>query len=50
MNLPNRIVHQVMLEDAAQVDESFTMLMDDHVPPCKRFFQTHAVEVRTPDV
>ncbi len=50
MNPQNRIVHQVTVEDAAQADETFTMLMGDHVPPRKRFIQTHAVEVRNLDV
>ena len=50
MNPQNRIVHQVTVEDAAQADETFTMLMGDHVPPRKRFIQTHAGEVRNLDV
>ena len=50
MNLQNCIVHQVTLEDAAQADETFIMLMGDHVPPCKCFFQTYVVEVRNLDV
>jgi DNA gyrase subunit B len=50
MNPANRIVLQVTLEDAQQADETFTMLMGDHVPPRKRFIQTHAVEVRNLDV
>jgi DNA gyrase subunit B len=50
MNPQNRIVHQVTVEDAVQADETFTMLMGDHVPPRKRFIQTHAIEVRNLDV
>ncbi len=34
----------------SQAGETFTMRMDDHVPPRKRFTQTHAVEVRNLDV
>ena len=50
MNPANRLVHQVTLDDAVAADETFTMLMGDHVPPRKRFIQTHAVEVRNLDV
>ena len=50
MNPVDRIILQVTLEDAQQADETFTMLMGDHVPPRKRFIQTHAIEVRNLDV
>jgi DNA gyrase subunit B len=50
MNPANRIILQVTLEDAQQADETFNMLMGDHVPPRKRFIQTHAIEVRNLDV
>lgn len=50
MNPVDRIILQVTLEDAQQADETFTMLMGDHVPPRKRFIQTHALEVRNLDV
>jgi DNA gyrase subunit B len=50
MNPTNLLIHQVTLEDVQQADETFTMLMGDHVPPRKRFIQTHAVEVRNLDV
>jgi len=50
MNPANRIILQVTLDDAQQADETFTMLMGDHVPPRKRFIQTHAIEVRNLDV
>ncbi len=50
MNPVNRVILQVTLEDAAQADETFTMLMGDLVPPRKRFIQTHALEVRNLDV
>lgn len=42
MNPENRILKQVTVEDAAEADEVFTMLMGDEVPPRKRFIQTHA--------
>jgi DNA gyrase subunit B len=50
MNPTNRIILQVTLDDAQQADETFNMLMGDHVPPRKRFIQTHAIEVRNLDV
>ncbi len=42
MNPENRVLKQVTIEDATAVDEVFTMLMGDEVPPRKRFIQTHA--------
>ncbi|MBI2314664.1 DNA topoisomerase (ATP-hydrolyzing) subunit B [Candidatus Daviesbacteria bacterium] len=42
MNPENRVLKQVTVEDAAQADEVFAMLMGDEVPPRKRFIQTHA--------
>lgn len=42
MNPANRVMRQVGIEDAAQADQVFSMLMGDEVPPRKRFIQTHA--------
>ncbi len=42
MNPENRVLKQVTIDDAAQTDEVFSMLMGDEVPPRKRFIQTHA--------
>jgi DNA gyrase subunit B len=42
MNPQNRILKQIGMEDAAQADEVFSMLMGDEVLPRKRFIQTHA--------
>ena len=42
MNPKNRIMKQVTMDDAAAVDQVFTMLMGDEVPPRKKFIQTHA--------
>ncbi len=42
MNPENRVLKQVTIEDAVAVDEVFTMLMGDEVPPRYRFIQTHA--------
>ena len=50
MNPDNRTLLQVMIEDAADADKIFDMLMGASVPPRKRFIQTHARDVRNLDV
>ncbi|MEA4811723.1 MAG: DNA topoisomerase (ATP-hydrolyzing) subunit B [Anaerolineaceae bacterium] len=50
MNPSNRTLLQVAIEDAAEADKTFDMLMGSLVPPRKRFIQTHAKEVRNLDV
>ncbi len=42
MDPQNRILKKVTIEDAAQADQIFSMLMGEEVPPRKRFIQTHA--------
>jgi len=42
MNPANRTLLQVTVEDAAEADRTFDMLMGNEVPPRKRFIQTHA--------
>lgn len=42
MNPENRVLKQVAIEDAAEADQVFSMLMGEEVPPRKRFIQTHA--------
>ncbi len=42
MNPATRIMKQITVEDAADADRVFTMLMGNEVPPRKRFIQTHA--------
>lgn len=42
MNPATRIMKQISVEDAADADRVFTMLMGNEVPPRKRFIQTHA--------
>ncbi|MBI2032901.1 MAG: DNA topoisomerase (ATP-hydrolyzing) subunit B [Candidatus Levybacteria bacterium] len=42
MNPENRILKQITIEDAEEVDAVFTMLMGDEVPPRKHFIQTNA--------
>ncbi len=50
MNPENRTLLQVTVEDTAQADKTFTMLMGAAVPPRKRFIQAHAKQVRNLDV
>ena len=50
MKPDNRTLLQVTIEDAAQSDRTFDMLMGASVPPRRRFIQTHAKEVRNLDV
>jgi DNA gyrase subunit B len=50
MNPENRTLLQVSVEDAAQADRTFDMLMGQAVPPRKRFIQTHAHDVQNLDV
>jgi DNA gyrase subunit B len=42
MNPENRTLLQVSIEDAAEADRTFDMLMGSQVPPRRRFIQTHA--------
>lgn len=50
MNPENRIVKQVTVEDAAQADKMFDMLMGGDVAPRKHFIQTHAKKVENLDI
>lgn len=50
MNPVNRTLLMVTIEDAAEADRTFDMLMGDSVPPRKRFIQTHAKLVRNLDI
>jgi DNA gyrase subunit B len=50
MNPENRTILQVTMEDAAEADRTFDMLMGSEVAPRKRFIQTHAKNVRNLDV
>jgi DNA gyrase subunit B len=45
-----RTLLQVNIEDAANADETFDMLMGAAVPPRKKFIQSHAREVQNLDV
>jgi DNA gyrase subunit B len=50
MDPENRTLLLVTIEDAAEADRTFDMLMGSAVPPRKRFIQTHAREVRNLDI
>ena len=50
MDPENRVLLQVNIEDAAEADRTFDMLMGSAVPPRRRFIQTHAHEVRNLDI
>jgi len=45
-----RTLLQVTIEDAAEADRVFDMLMGSSVPPRRRFIQTHAKNVRNLDI
>lgn len=50
MNPENRTLLQVTIEDAAEADRTFDMLMGDAVDPRRKFIQTHAKKVRNLDI
>ncbi|MGB9586418.1 MAG: toprim domain-containing protein, partial [Anaerolineales bacterium] len=50
MDPTKRTLLLVTIEDAAEADRTFDMLMGSAVPPRKRFIQTHAREVRNLDI
>jgi DNA gyrase subunit B len=50
MDPDTRNLLKVSIEDFAEADSTFDMLMGAAVPPRKRFIQTHAREVRNLDV
>ena len=50
MNPENRTLLIVTVEDAAESDRTFDMLMGDAVDPRRKFIQTHAKAVRNLDI
>jgi DNA gyrase subunit B len=50
MNPLTRCIKRVTLEDAAEADWLFTVLMGEEVEPRRNFIQIHAKEVRNLDV
>jgi DNA gyrase subunit B len=43
MNPEQRTLRQVTIENAAEADHIFSMLMGDEVPPRRQFIEDHAV-------
>jgi DNA gyrase subunit B len=50
MNPANRTLLQVTVDDAAEADRTFDMLMGEAVDPRRRFIQTHAKTVKNLDI
>jgi DNA gyrase subunit B len=50
MDPSTRTLLQVSIEDAAEADRTFDMLMGSEVAPRRRFITTHAHEVRNLDI
>jgi DNA gyrase subunit B len=50
MNPTNRTLLLVTVDDAAEADRTFDMLMGDAVDPRRKFIQTHAKKVRNLDI
>lgn len=50
MDPARRVMKQVAIEDAAEADRIFDILMGDEVLPRKKFIQTHAKAVRNLDI
>jgi len=50
MDVKNRKLLQVTLEDAVETDRIFTTLMGDQVEPRRIFIQTHALDVKNLDI
>ena len=50
MDPENRVMKQVMIEDAKEADKIFDILMGDEVAPRKNFIQTHAKKVKNLDI
>ena len=50
MDPAKRTLLLVTVDDAAEADRTFDMLMGSSVPPRRRFIQTHAREVRNLDI
>ena len=50
MDPDNRLLLQVTLDDAAQADELFSVLMGEEVEPRREFIQRNAKDVRFLDI
>ena len=50
MDPAKRKLIQVKINDAADTEQAFTMLMGDRVEPRRDFIQSHALEVKNLDI
>ena len=50
MKPENRILKRITIEDAAEADRMFSVLMGDAVEPRKKFIQDHATEAEWVDI
>ena len=50
MDAAKRKLIQVKINDAADTEQAFTMLMGDRVEPRRDFIQSHALEVKNLDI
>jgi len=50
MDPARRMLKQVLIEDAAEAEHIFSVLMGSAVEPRREFIQRHALEVRNLDV
>ena len=50
MNPETRMIKRVEVEDAAEADRIFTVLMGDRVAPRREFIETHAPRVNLTDL
>ena len=50
MDPERRTLRRVMLEDAVQADQTFSLLMGEEVAPRRRFIERHALEIANLDV
>ncbi|MEA1964749.1 MAG: DNA topoisomerase (ATP-hydrolyzing) subunit B [Candidatus Aerophobetes bacterium] len=50
MNPDNRTIYQVLIEDAIEADEVFTILMGEEVKPRRKFIDDYALQVTNLDI
>ena len=50
MNPDTRTLLQVKIEDAAEAERLFTLLMGEQVEPRRRFIEEHALDVKNLDI
>lgn len=50
MNIENRVLKQITVEDAMEADKTFTMLMGEDVDPRREFIEENAVFVQNLDI